>query len=186
MFNIYPTGSGVDTFHGHSTRSPFHWWNHWPVAQITSDGRSARAADRAAHSSLVWGIPSETYLMYGMSKEDPATLIPLARSWNHPAGISDIAGADNQGYSPEERAWHLTRKGESISITLDASTESPVVNPCFVIRSWNSENEAGISITDAGRADIRQGLIWDTDGTLTLVVWIEMNAEAPVSFKITG
>jgi len=37
--------------------SPFPWWNHWPVAQIPSDGRYAQAPDRASHFSLAWGGP---------------------------------------------------------------------------------------------------------------------------------
>ncbi len=37
--------------------SHFPWWNHWPVAQVISDGRYCQAADRPSHFSLAWGGP---------------------------------------------------------------------------------------------------------------------------------
>lgn len=46
---------GLIIYHGEiiEEHSIFPWWNHWPASQITSDGRSAHAADRLAHSSLI-------------------------------------------------------------------------------------------------------------------------------------
>jgi hypothetical protein len=45
--------------------SVFPSWNHWPVAQIPSDGRYASFPDRTGHSSLtdnvVWPIHEEAY-----------------------------------------------------------------------------------------------------------------------------
>ena len=37
--------------------SHFPWWNHWPVAQMASDGRYCQAPDRPSHFSLAWGGP---------------------------------------------------------------------------------------------------------------------------------
>jgi hypothetical protein len=37
--------------------SHFPWWNHWPEAQVVSDGRYCQAADRPSHFSLAWGGP---------------------------------------------------------------------------------------------------------------------------------
>lgn len=37
--------------------SHFPWWNHWPEAQVKSDGRYCQAADRPSHFSLAWGGP---------------------------------------------------------------------------------------------------------------------------------
>jgi hypothetical protein len=64
--------------------SHFPWWNHWPVAQVASDGRHAQAADRAAHSSLVWGRPRGGAAIYGLTNKPAVSLLPLARSWNNP------------------------------------------------------------------------------------------------------
>ena len=37
--------------------SHFPWWNHWPVAQLPSDGRYCQAPDQPSHFSLAWGGP---------------------------------------------------------------------------------------------------------------------------------
>jgi hypothetical protein len=188
-FNIYPTGSEVETFPGHNRRSSFHWWNHWPVSQITSDGRSARAADRAAHSSLVWGIPSKTCLMYGFTKEDPLSLIPMAKSWNNPPEISNAEGCRVLAYKQEERAYHLCRLSETMSFILEANRESPVFNPCFVIREWNSESLSEIRLNSeihGNGKEIRQGLIRDTDGSRTLIVWLDAREKIPLRVEISS
>jgi hypothetical protein len=98
MFNIYPTGSGVEVFGGHGRLSPFHWWNHWPVSQIISDGRGARAADRLAHSSLLWGIPSGDFLLYGISDKKPSELVRLAKSWTSPPKLVNASGFKKSDY----------------------------------------------------------------------------------------
>ena len=75
--------------------SVFPSWNHWPVAQMPSDGRYAKHPDRTAHSSLTHVVPAvyrnqegkrpyqERLLLEGMSKQTPAELATLARSWLH-------------------------------------------------------------------------------------------------------
>jgi hypothetical protein len=187
-FNIYPTGSSVETFGGNSRGSHFHWWNHFPVSQITSDGRGSRAADRAAHSSLVWGNPSTNYLMYGLTNKPAASLINLAKSWNTPASISDAAGCSNEGYKKEERAYILTKTSASLSFRLLASEGRPVVNPCFVTKNWGSNHSASVKI--GGRSlskgpDFRRGIVRDTDGTQTMVIWIkrEITEDARIAIE---
>jgi Concanavalin A-like lectin/glucanases superfamily len=39
----------------------FPWWNHWPTAEIPTDGRHAVAADRASHASVSSGMEWEDY-----------------------------------------------------------------------------------------------------------------------------
>ncbi len=186
-FNIYPTDSEVETFPGHNRRSHFHWWNHWPVSQITSDGRSATAADRAAHSSLVWGIPSKDYLIYGFSKEPAEKLIPLATSWNHPPPIKKCVGCRSEGYRQEERAYHFARLSDKMFFVLDGNEVQPVVNPCFVVRNWKLRKRAVVKIDgkiiSSGKM-LRQGLIWDTDGKRKLAVWLKKKTEKPVHVEI--
>ena len=186
-FNIYPTDSEIETFPGHNRRSRFHWWNHWPVSQITSDGRSARAADRAAHSSLVWGIPSENYLMYGLTDKPPESLIPLAKSWNHPPEIRQCQGCISSDYIQKERAYHLTARSSELSFALKGSEKRPVVNPCFVIKDWPSDQIAEITV-DRGNgsilAKVRQGLTWNTQGSRSLIIWLEYQSESTMKFEI--
>ena len=73
-FMIFRPGSDMEVFNVEvrPEYSHFPWWNHWPVAQIISDGRHAQAPDRAAHSSLVWGGPRDDVAIYGMTKNSAA------------------------------------------------------------------------------------------------------------------
>ncbi len=185
-FNIYPTGSSVETFHGHSGRSSFHWWNHWPASQISSDGRGARAADRLSHSSLVWGIPSEPYLMYGCSKESAMSLLPLARSWNDPPPIRKTIGCEFQEYVQEERAYHLQVQGIDLSFGIKASDKRPLVNPCFILEHWQGEDLPEIRINGEKSTDIRSGLTRNTLGELRLVIWAELRSTTFTQFEISG
>lgn len=175
-FNVYPTGSSVKTFGGHSRNSHFHWWNHFPVSQIISDGRGARAADRAAHSSLVWGTPSTNYLMYGLTNKPAVSLINLAKSWNMPASIVNAAGCSSEGYIKEQRAYVLTKNALNITFKLFATDDRPAVNPCFVIKNWGSNPAVSLKINGKiikPGPDFRQGVVRDTDGTQTMVIWVK-------------
>ena len=100
--------------------------------------------------------------------------------------ISSLENCIDRGYSMEQRAYQLTAKGKKMSFTLDASEESPIFNPCFVIRSWGSAAKADLKVNgktiESGKS-FRQGIIRDTDGTQTLVIWIK--AESTKSIRLT-
>jgi len=186
-FNIYPTDSSIRVFAGHSRNSKFHWWNHWPAAQITSDGRGAVAADRVAHSSLVWGSPAKDYLMYGFSKDALVSLKPLAKSWNNPPDIQHTDGCSTEGYKQNQRAYLVTADSDFLSLTLNASEQSPIVNPCLVIKNWGSSSSAELKL-DGKKIEpgenFRQGVIYDTAGEKTLILWLQIQAEKPLEIKI--
>jgi hypothetical protein len=187
-YNIYPSGSAVEVFGGHGRGSMFHWWNHWPVSQITSDGRGAWHSDRAAHSSLVWGIPSEPFLMYGFTDKPAEELLPLALSWNHAPDIRNLSGASGGAYHKNERAYSLARKENVIRFSLGGSRSGPVLNPCFVIRNWEGNIPAKVRINGQDISDgpnCRQGIIFDTDGTRSLVLWIEAVYEEKIQIEIS-
>ena len=187
FFNVYPTGSSVEVFGGHSRGSKFHWWNHWPVSQITSDGRGARSCDRAAHSSLVWGVPEEEFLMYGLTNKKAEELVPLARSWNDPPKIRKLQGAVSTGYLQEQRAYTMQNEQNMISLTFDGSDKSPILNPCFKIENWKTQTHAAIRVNGLEipeGVDNRQGIIRDADGTQTLLIWLRMEETSPVKIEI--
>jgi hypothetical protein len=179
--------------------SPFPWWNHWPVAQIPSDGRYAQAPDRASHFSLAWGGPPihkgeglaywGTWI-YGTTTSKPEELAVLARSWLNPPLLT-IESGDYQynGYDISQRAYVLENKqpGKSsiLKIKILASEESPVANLCFVIKGWV---EAGASVMINGHVQkedekIRLGKINKIDGS-DLLVWIEKQSIIPVNIEI--
>lgn len=199
-FQIFEKECSVRVF-GHEHRkniSHFPWWNHWPAGQALSDGRYCQAADRAAHFSLAWGGPpphmtaNNTYWwawMYGASDGDAKELVPLAKSWSQAPGI-EVAGDgfESDGYDMSQRAYLLARKGKgkgSLRLVLDASSESPVVNPAFVITGWG---DAGASLTIDGKKavkgkDYRIGHRRKLEGT-DLIVWVEKRAEKKLEISL--
>jgi len=185
MYNIFPTGSSVEVFGGHGRLSPFHWWNHWPVSQITSDGRGARAADRLAHSSLLWGAPNDDFLLYGISDIKPTELFSLAKSWNHSPKLKDLKGFQSFKYIQEERAYHIQADASEISFIINASPDSPLVNPAFVVKNWKSDS---ISLEINGEEikpgeQFRFGTNYDTAGNKYMILWLEMDRQDSVKLE---
>ncbi len=190
---------GSDVYGGEKTPySVFPSWNHWPVAQMASDGRYASFPDRTAHSSLTH-LVTPTYkedhgdkpfqqklLMEGMLKENPADLIPLAASWLNPPDVKALTGCESKGYDRSQRAFVLTAVEEKMALVVDASEDHPLVNPCFVIRNWNQNSVAKLAVN--GKAipsgtEVRQGTIRDVDGSWTLVAWFNMVSSDAVEFE---
>ncbi|MGB5847954.1 MAG: LamG domain-containing protein [Ignavibacteriaceae bacterium] len=177
MFNIYPSGSSVEVFGGHSGLSHFHWWNHWPVSQITSDGRGALAPDRAAHSSLIWGAPNGNFLLYGITDKPAFELTRLAKSWNHPPEIINLTGNSVYEYIQSERAYHISSPNEKVKFKISANKESPLVNPSFVIYDWKG-NQVQLKIngeTITGGKEFRTGFVITPEGK-NLIVWLAYNS----------
>ncbi len=194
---------GGNVYGGEVTKySVFPSWNHWPVAQMPSDGRYASFPDRAAHSSLTHvRLPvyredrsgsapwQERLLMEGMTDKDPEALVPLARSWLHPAELTGEKGCRTSGYERSQRAYLLSARAPLFSFTLAASKAQPVVNPCFVIRNWGGDADADVALDGKKRPlgpAHRQGIIRDVDGSKTMIIYLELEKEKPVSVTISG
>jgi len=98
-----------------------------------------------------------------------------------------LSGAESKGFEKGQRAYVLNKKSKKISFSLDGSEDSPILNPCFVIKNWESDRKARLTVNgkkmDAGSA-VRQGMIRDTDGTPTLVIWIEQKSVAKSAYDI--
>jgi hypothetical protein len=169
--------------------SHFPWWNHWPVAQVASDGRSCIAADRASHSSLSWGFTDENVAMYGMTDQPAGELAMLARSWNSPPGLETGPGAfTSEGYDYTERVYKLTllEKNSKVAFTLLASSGSPLYHPAFEIRNWG-EGVPGLYM-DGKEIPVgdrfRYGIEYDVEGNSKLVVYVEVQSSKPLEFEI--
>jgi hypothetical protein len=194
--------------------SHFPWWNHWPVAQIHSDGRYSQDSDQPSHFSLAWGGPpfhtqsgeiiiaresgSEGELgsafqpnpnnrfwltwMYGASQKTPKELARLAKSWTQPP-VLNINGSSfvSKGYDLTQRAYILESNGEKndhLEMELLASNESPVVNACFVIKGWDSDE---ISVKLDGKIlekkkDYRTGIKRNLEKD-ELILWIKIDSD---------
>jgi len=189
-FLVFREGGGFEVFslEVRPEYSHFPWWNHWPVAQIISDGRSAYAPDRAAHSSLSWGDPNGEAALYGMTNKDDDYIVSVARSWNNPPLlVLEKSNHGNQGYDYTERAYKLKYSGEgNLSFTLNGSDDSPVHNPAFVITGWKG-GEATLAIDGTEMSEgksFRQGLEYKVDGSSDLVIWIKKQSEKAVKIDI--
>ena len=190
-FLILRTGGTFSVFNGEvrPAYSHFPWWNHWPVAQAVSDGRSAIAPDQAAHSSLSWGDTDFDAALYGMTDKDPKTLVRLARSWNFPAEIKlSKPSSGTCQYDMTQRAYIIDAKNntESLKFNLNAREDSPVLNPAFVISNWvNSDIRLTINgkVINHGK-DFRYSIQYDVEGNPSVIVWIKYLAEKAVEFEL--
>jgi hypothetical protein len=192
-YMIFREGGGFEVFNleVRPEYSHFPWWNHWPVAQTISDGRSANAPDRAAHSSLSWGDPNGEAALYGMTDKDPQTLVTLARSWNYPAELKIVSsGFESEGYDYTQRAYLIksfnSESESEITLRLEASKESPLVNPAFVIKHWNGDEFILLINGDPvprGK-DFRYGVEYDVEGNPKIIIWLKYNSAEPVDISI--
>ena len=189
---IVKPGSRIATFNCEVRKefSHFPWWNHWPVARISSDGRYAMAADQAAHSSLSWVSQPAGAFLYGMTDQAPEKQLPLAKSWIRPAPVKVSGNAFvSDGYSQDQRAYllHRTQVGDSLETALEGSAESPVCNATLVIRGWG-ERAAKLTLdgVEVPRGvTFRYGHRRTLEGT-DLIVWIKVSADKSVRIVLAG
>ena len=181
-----------------SEHSRFPWRNHWPVTQVPVFGRFAQAADRPAHTwtatqySAAYESTANSMtkiMLCGMTDRPIEELLPLARSWLRPPGLTlDSEAFSNEGYDPTQRAYVLACRdpGEpaELSLQINGGAESPIVNLAIVVRDWG---EHGVELTMDGAPIPRgKGFRWGhrrrPDGT-DLVTWIE--AQSSSAIRIT-
>jgi hypothetical protein len=163
-------------------------WNHWPVSLVPSDGRFAVSNDRVTHFALGAGDAGDSAIVhYGFTKQSIESLIPEARYWQNPPGISAVMGGHFMGFHKEEKAFHFNCEDQEImSFTITASKESPVVNPAFVLMHCH-RNITAISLngTKIEPGDsFRIGREHDTNGDLMTIIWLKIQSESPVDIRI--
>lgn len=144
------------TVYAHEHRkdvSNFPWWNHWPAAMVPSDGRYCQAADRPSHFCLAWAQPiphkgpKNTYWwtwMYGATRNKIGSLTSLARSWSRPPELVVQSGASESKFDSTQRCYVIAGSKEeeidNLKFSLQADSDSPVVNPAFVVKNWGDHN----------------------------------------------
>ncbi|MEM8894683.1 MAG: DUF5018 domain-containing protein, partial [Bacteroidota bacterium] len=165
-------------------------WNHWPVSRIVSDGRQAWDGDGRLHHFALSTGGGGSAMMYGFSNQESTSnqnvnaVIPAVNGWRNAAAITEVTGASSQGYNVNQREYNFTRSGADITFTLEGSNANPVYNPCFVIKNWSSSNPSTLHINGIPSTDFKQGIIYDTDGTQTLVIYAPIEASATTTFAI--
>jgi len=117
-------------------------------------------------------------------------LIPLARSWEYAPSLTITSGGfSGGGYDKTERAYKISRVSQEateLAFTMNASSNSPVYNPCFVIQNWDSR----VQLTIDGQAvasgpDFRQAIEKTADEVSSLVVWINKQSTSPINIVIS-
>jgi hypothetical protein len=193
-FQIFETGNRFRIF-AHEHRpcvSHFPWWNHWPVAQVPSDGRYCQAPDRASHFSLAWGGPpahkEEGFYwwawMYGATTKEAASLAPAARAWLR---APVLKGDGEEGrFDLTQRCYVISKGPRPLKMRLEGSADSPILNPAFVVENWGP---GGASLCLGGREipqgkDFRVGHVRRVN-SYDLVVWIKLESDAPAAVELT-
>jgi len=181
--------------------SIFQCFNHWPAGRMKNDGRWMNDSTRIGHACVGSGdfkvyrsdLDSQTpYVcklkMEGLTNQPIAELVPLARSWLQAPAVKQLRGASDARYDKAQRAYIFEANSDEVSFTLAASNDSPVVNPCFVVKNWPSRTTKAALKVDGKSVQpgpgFRQGVIRDTDRTYTLVIWLRHNSTGPVQFEI--
>ncbi len=180
------------------TYSRFSCWNHWPVSQFPDDDRDARWPDRPSSACAgnlypvrhnISPYQQQVIDLYGLSTHSAAGLVPLAKSWAQAPAIHSLADCQEAAYVTSERAYHLTATGSAPSVQIAASTGSPLVNLCLVVKRWTSPATVPARLLIDGvespaGTDFRQGIVRDTAGNPMLVVWVAREATTPVTFTL--
>jgi hypothetical protein len=60
------------------------------------------------------------------------------------------------------------------------------VNVCFGVRNWGGRGAAEVLVNGRQPSEIRQGTFVDTDGTDTMIIWVELETSEPAEFTIGG
>ena len=192
-FIIFRDGGGFEVFNleVRPAYSHFPWWNHWPVAQTISDGRSCNAPDRAAHSSLSWGDPGGEAALYGMTDQPAVSLAELARSWNYPASMTIKGSAfTNEGYDYTQRAYIIkaAEAAKSLKLKFTASRRSPLFNLALVVKDWGP-SKVTLMINDqqiARGKDFRYGIEYDVEGNPSLITWMKIRSKQNTEISLSA
>ena len=193
IFAVYMEGAEIGTWGANEqskhTPDPFAGpWNHWPVGLNPSDGRYAVSDDRVTHAALGGASHTGNLILHGFTDQAVTTLVPLAKSWQHPPAIAGASGCESKGYDASQRAYVITATGAQLSFTVQGSADQPVHNPCFVIDHWDADTVAHLSINDQpvtpGKS-CRQGIVRDTEGRQSLVIWLELESAAAAKLAVS-
>lgn len=179
----------------------FPCWNHWPVAQLPSDGRNSKAPDKVSHSSLTAvNLDKQIYerredgsmrvcSMMGLTKNDIDSLLPLALSWNNPPNIF-LKNDSIQfiGYDKYQRTYKFSisqRFYRNIEFDILASSESPIFGIPIEIENCNKDIASVIlngKTLEIGK-DAFYGKVYISEKE-KLLIWINCYSEKKCSIKL--
>jgi hypothetical protein len=127
--------------------------------------------------------------MYGATQDKPDSLTSLARSWVMPPKLVIHAGASDSKYDSTQRSYVISsskkREIEKLEFSLQANSESPIVNPAFVVRNWGDHN---VRLKVKGK-EIPQGKAFRIGhirriNQYDLVVWLELESNSKTEISM--
>jgi hypothetical protein len=199
-FRTYAAHMARPVYRPDPAPSAYGWWDHWPVAQVPGDGRWVTTPDRPSHFNLTTFVQWNDYevtertrtriMLTGMTDKKADELVPLAKSWLQAPNMKIITdGYKGGSYDQSERAYIIEKTDPgnliTISFVLEASKNSPLLNPAIIIKNWGSQLST-LSVNDKiikqGK-DFRQGLRKDPEGE-DLIIWIRLESKKPVKIML--
>lgn len=169
--------------------------NHWPVGQARCDGRTTIVADRPSH---IIGFPiSEPVVheqgdreywagLYGMNEMKIEEVVKFGRTWAYPAEIVvDDNDFKNYGYDRGQRCYilkNINQKPTGRKIRLEASGQSPVINPAILVEGWNGA-AARVLVDGRELEGVRVGINRTLEGS-DLIVFIPITSESAVEITL--
>jgi hypothetical protein len=83
------------------------------------------------------------------------------------------------------KAADATNPRQKLDLTLEASDQSPAVNPAFVVKDWG-DSPANVEIggKKLSSDNLRTGLVSRLDGT-DLVIWVRTQSTKPMRLMIS-
>ncbi len=182
--------------------SHFPVWDHWPVNQVPTDGRYALFPDHFASAAVmspdpkVWvqgpGPSKSACFLFGLTNQSATDLAVLDRSWLQPGAVTITSGDFTAKFDRSQRAYVLVRNPtgatnpkQKLTLTLEASDQSPAENPAFVIKDWGdfpaTVKIGGKNLPPDG---LRTGLVHRLEGT-DLVIWVRTQSTRPMRLMIS-
>lgn len=124
-----------------------------------------------------------------MTKDKAEELVPLAKSWlNPPEMVISSQGFEGGNYDKAERAYILEKTAgddNSLELILNASAESPLINPAVIIKNWGNRR-ASLLINGKNikqEEDFKQGIRKSLEGD-DLILWIRLDSKNPVEISL--
>jgi hypothetical protein len=127
--------------------------------------------------------------MYGATQDKIGSLTSLARSWSRPPKLVIQSGASDSQFDSTQRCYVISSSNkqeiEKLKFSLQANSDSPVVNPAFVIKNWG-DHQALLKVNGKevprGKA-FRIGHIRRIN-QYDLVVWLELESNTMIAISM--
>ncbi len=129
-------------------------------------------------------------MLHGLIKLKAAELVPLAKSSLSPPVLTAAGEGGACLYDQLERAYVVEPVAGAAMLTLrlEGSAESPVLNPAFILRGWAPRSVRvtvdGVEVKEGDA--LRIGRRRSSAETSDLIVWLELDRQHPAVIEIVA